>query len=152
MPVNQLEKKANAVNLKYRKAKKALVLKVPIPILITPRGLIAQTSTVDYTGVIKGGKFLAFDAKETQSRTSFPLANIHQHQLTYLEIVEELNGIAFFLIHFKALYKNRAYVTPISLISSYWDGKKGRKSIPIKVFKDGWLVDIDNYLTKFINE
>ena len=152
MPVNELEKTAEEVNLKYRKAKKALVLKVPVPILVTANGLVAQSSTVDYTGLIKGGQFVAFDAKETQSKTSFPLANIKDHQLTYLQIVEDLGGIAFFLIHFKKIYEDKAFITPISVITDYWEGKMGRKSIPFKAFKKEWLVDLNNYLTKYLDE
>ena len=53
MKVNELEKSANAANWKYRKKKKALILKVPVPILYTRKGLIAQTSTVDYTGLVQ---------------------------------------------------------------------------------------------------
>ena len=134
MRVNQLEKRANKANLNYRKAKEALILKVPVPILYTSKGLIAQRSTVDYTGLIKGGKFIAFDAKETKSKTSFPLSNIHDHQLNYLELVEELGGIGFFLIHFTQLYDNEAFVTPLSIVKKYWYGNT-RKSIPIKDFK-----------------
>ena len=152
MPFNQLEKTAEKINLQYRKDGKALILKVPVPILVTAKGLIAQSSTVDYTGLIKGGKFLAFDAKETQSKTSFPLANIHQHQLTYLQIVEDLGGIAFFLIHFKKVYEDKAFITPIPVVTDYWEGKMGRKSIPLKAFKKAWLVDLNNYLIKYIDE
>ena len=146
MKVNELEKSANAANWKYRKKKKALILKVPVPILYTRKGLIAQTRTVDYTGLVPpNGRFVAFDAKETQIKTSFPLKNIKQHQLMYLELVEELGGLAFFLIHFKKMHK-RAFVTPISLVSKYWYGD-GRKSIPYNDFKDEWLVKADDYLT-----
>lgn len=152
MPFNQLEKSAEKVNLKYRKAKKALILKVPVPILVTAKGLIAQSSTVDYTGIIKGGQFLAFDAKETQSKTSFPLVNIHQHQLTYLQIVEDLGGIAFFLIHFKKVYEKQAFITPIPVVTKYWEGLMGRKSIPLKGFNKKWLVNIDDYLINYIND
>ena len=145
--VNELEKKANAVNLQYRKLKKALILKVPVPILMTAKGLVAQQSTVDYTGLINGGIFLAFDAKETQSETSFPLANIHQHQLIYLEYVKELGGIAFFMIHFKFVYETMVFITPISLIQKYWYGNE-RKSIPLNDFKINWLTEIDTYIEK----
>jgi|APSaa5957512535_1039671.scaffolds.fasta_scaffold16416_3 recombination protein U len=145
MKVNELEKRANAANLKYRKSKRALILKVPTPILYTRKGLVAQKSTVDYTGLIEGGEYLAFDAKETQNKTSFPLRNIHQHQLNYLELVEDLGGTAFFLIHFKKLYKDKAYITPIHLVHRYWYREK-RKSIPISEFKLEWLVSVDDYL------
>ncbi|MBC8407604.1 MAG: Holliday junction resolvase RecU [Rhodobacteraceae bacterium] len=116
---SELEKKANKANLNYRRAKEALILKVPTPIIYTAKGLIAQPSTVDYTGVIEGGTFLAFDAKETKVKTSFPLQNIHDHQLQYLEYVEDLGGIAFFLIHFKELYTDQAYVTPLEVVKEY---------------------------------
>jgi len=100
---NELEKAAEAANRRYKVEKKALILKVPTPIVYTNKGMIAKQSTVDFVGIISGGTFIAFDAKETLSKTSFPLKNIHQHQLTCLDYVDELGGIAFFLIHFKTL-------------------------------------------------
>jgi recombination protein U len=142
----ELEKRANKANNAYRKKKKALILKVPVPILLTRKGLVAQSSTVDYAGLIEGGQFIAFDAKETKIKTAFPLKNIHQHQTIYLSIVEELGGIGFFLIHFTELYKNSAFITPLYLVKKYADDEDARKSIPIKDFKSEWLVNIDNYL------
>tara|TARA_B100001758_G_scaffold247955_1_gene269092 strand:- start:18790 stop:19155 length:366 start_codon:yes stop_codon:yes gene_type:complete len=117
---NELEKKANKINLVYRKEKRALIQKVPTPILYTRKGLIAQRSTVDYTGILApGGKGIAFDAKETKNKTSFPLSNIHEHQLAFLDIFESLGGIAFFLIHFKSVHKDKVFVTPLSLVHKY---------------------------------
>lgn len=144
---NQLEKTAQASNLKLRKSKDALILKVPVPILYTNKGLVAQQSTVDFTGVLKGGLFIAYDAKETENKTSFPLANIEQHQLIYLEMVYDLGGIAFFLIHFKKLHIDKVYITPVTLVSKYWNGEE-RKSIPITEFKDEWLTSVDSYIEK----
>ena len=84
---NELEKRANKANLKYRKSKKAVIQKVRTPILYTRKGLIAQQSTVDYTGIIAPkGQGIAFDAKETKNKTSFPLKNIHQHQLNFSSV------------------------------------------------------------------
>ena len=118
--VNELEKRANKANLSYRKTKKALIQKVPTPILYTKKGLIAQQSTVDYTGILApDGKGIAFDAKETKNKTSFPLQNIHQHQLNFLDLFESIGGIAFFLIHFKSLHKNQAFKTPVSLVMRF---------------------------------
>ena len=149
MKTNQLEKRANKANLKYRKNQRALILKVPTPILYTAKGLIAQQSTVDYTGLIEGGTFLAFDAKETKVKTSLPLANIQDHQIQYLEYVEELGGIAFFLVHFKEVHKDEAFVVPLDIVKYHWY-ESSRKSIPIKDFKDQWLVKIENYLDKVL--
>lgn len=145
---NELEKLANKANSEYRKNYTALILKVPVPIIYTNKGLIAQQSTVDYTGLLNDGTHLAFDAKECQSKTSFPLKNIHEHQLLYLQLVKKLNGIAFFLIWFKSLYKE-VYIVPINLVEKYWSGEE-RKSIPIKDFKKRWLTNIDNYIEKVI--
>ncbi len=148
---NELEKKLNKLHLKYREEKKALITKVPVPFNITDKGLIAQSSTVDYTGLISGGLFIAFDAKECQSKTSFPISNIHQHQLNYLRFVKDLNGIAFFMIHMKKLYIDEVFITPITLIEKYCDVDSRRKSIPIKDFNTRWLTPINLYLEK-INE
>lgn len=148
MKINELEKLANKANLNFRKTAKALILKVPTPILNTSKGLVAQQSTVDYTGILNGGRYIAFDAKECQSKTSFPLKNIHQHQLLYLQLIKQLGGIAFFLVWFKAL-QDKVYVTPLSLIEQYWNGEE-RKSIPATAFKNAWLTDVDNYIDKVI--
>ncbi len=146
---NELEKRANHQNIKYRKDEMALILKVETPVILTNKGLIAKKSTVDYTGTVKGGKSIAFDAKETLSKTSFPLANIEDHQLAYLEFQQKLGGIAFFMIHFKALYPDKVFITPISLIKKYKIGND-RKSIPIQDFKLEWLIEVENYLNKVI--
>jgi recombination protein U len=142
---SDLEKRVNKANTLYKKEKSALIMKVAVPILYTRKGMVATSSTVDYTGVLNGGRFLAMDAKETQSKTSFALKNIHQHQLTYLQYVRDLGGIAFFLIHFKKVHSDKAYIVPIEKVEEY-QVEGMRKSIPIKEFLPEWLVDIDNYL------
>lgn len=144
---NDLEKRANRQNILYRKDYRALILKVEVPIIITRKGLVAKQSTVDYTGILNGGKSIAFDAKETQSKTSFPLSNIKDHQLAYLAFHQKLGGISFFMIHFKKVYVNQVFITPISLIKKYMFSNK-RKSIPFKDFKNEWLIEIENYLDK----
>lgn len=143
-----LEKRANRQNILYRKDFQALILKVEVPIIITSKGLVAKQSTVDYTGTLNGGKSIAFDAKETRSKTSFPLANIEEHQLAYLSFQQKLGGIAFFMIHFKTVYPDQAFITPVSLIKKYHNVDGMRKSIPLKEFKKKWLIKIENYLEK----
>jgi len=146
-----LEKRANKANLGYRKNSEALILQIPVPMILTEKGIIVKESTVDFAGLVKGGKFIAYDAKETQSKTSFPLSNIKQHQFLYLELVANLGGIAFFLIHFKKLHEDEAFYVPIDFLSKYWKGKMGRKSIPYKALPKEWLVPIDDYLKPIIN-
>ena len=94
-------------------------------------------STTDFNGVYKG-RYIDFDAKETNSKTSMPLKNIHMHQIQHLRQVASHGGIAFLIVHFKQF--NEYYILPSSVLFEYWDlqndEKKGRKSIPYQTFKD----------------
>lgn len=94
----ELEKIAEKVNLQQRLDKQSLILKVPTPLVMTNKGIIPKPSTVDFVGLLDGGKFIAFDAKETKVTTRFDLKNIKAHQLEYLQFVKDLGGLAFFLI------------------------------------------------------
>jgi recombination protein U len=168
MSMNQLEKRVQAANLGYRKKKLAIINKVEVPIMVTNEGLIPKASTVDFTGIYKKeikvpdhidpseswvlcsiGQGIAFDAKETQNKNSFPLSNIKQHQLLFLEYFEAVGGIAFFLIHFKRVHQDKAFVTPIDFVSKFWYDESSRRSLPYTEFDPSWLVDIDNYLSYF---
>jgi recombination protein U len=156
MSTNQLETRVRKTNLRYRKERKALIQKLEVPIRMTQQGMVATLSTIDFYGVFsydkgrkKIGKAIAFDAKECESTTSFPLKNIHQHQLEYLKLWIELGGEGFFFIHFKKIHPDKAYVTPIELVTKYWDDSTGRKSIPYSEFKEEWLAPIDDYLDYF---
>ena len=142
----ELEKRANKLNLKKRLNKEALILQIPVPIIMTKNGIVPKQSTVDFAGLIKGGKFIAFDAKETKVKTRFDLSNIHQHQLEYLMMVRELGGLAFFLIWFKSLYNEDAFIVPISVVEHFWFVSE-RKSIPFEdLKKHSKLVKVDSYL------
>ena len=130
----QLEKKIKAVCLKARLAKEALVLQIPTPMAFTAKGVIPQQSTVDYVGCLKGGTFIAFDAKETKSLTSFPLANIHNHQTEYLQSVEALGGVAFFAICFTSLDAGSVFILSPQALGSF-ERAHSRKSIPLAWLK-----------------
>jgi recombination protein U len=58
-----------------------------------------KKSTVDFVGCWKG-KFIAFDAKQT-SRNSIHVSNFKPDQISYLENINKLGGIGFFLIYLK---------------------------------------------------
>lgn len=148
-----LEKTANSVNTQYAKDKKALILKIPVPIEITSRGAVPKPSTVDFAGILDGGRFIAFDAKETQNKTSFPLSNIHLHQLDYLLRIEALGGIAFFLIHFTEVDADEAFMVSPSWIKTYWDEWEagGKASIKYTEFLTDQKVKLKNYLDGYIN-
>lgn len=42
-------------------------------------------STTDYNGVYQG-YYIDFEAKETKNKTSFPLNNIHDHQVEHMKM------------------------------------------------------------------
>ena len=95
----------NRTNEKYLENGLALIQKIPTP--ITPITIdkesrhitlayFDQKSTVDYIGAVQGIP-VCFDAKECNTDT-FPLANIHEHQVEFMKQFEKQNGIAFFLI------------------------------------------------------
>ncbi len=93
-------------------------------------------STTDFNGIYKG-RYIDFDAKETNSKTSMPLKNVHPHQIDHLRAVQSHGGIAFLIVHFKQY--NEYYLLPLDVLTKFWDSQNnntGRKSIPYQVFKD----------------
>ena len=101
-----LEEMINYTNQKYRDKKLALIQKIPTP--ITPvrfdknsrhitLAYFEQKSTVDYIGAVQGIP-VCFDAKECAVDT-FPLQNIHPHQVDFMGAFEEQGGISFLLIY-----------------------------------------------------
>ena len=102
-----LEDLINRTNEQYAGKKLALIQKIPTP--ITPVRMdkenrhitlayFEQRSTVDYIGAVQGIP-VCFDAKECSVDT-FPLSNIHPHQVEFMNAFEQQGGIAFFLIFF----------------------------------------------------
>lgn len=143
---SELEKIAEKQNIEDKLNGTAVILKVPVPIILTSKGLQPMQSTVDFVGIVDGGKFIAFDAKETNITTRFPLNNIHGHQLEYLKMVRNLKGIAFFLIWFKKVNLDTAFVVPISLIEEFWDSEN-HSSIPYKTLAERSIhVPLKDYL------
>lgn len=97
-------------------------------------------STTDYNGIYQG-MHIDFEAKETKNKTSFPLNNIHPHQVEHMKNVSEQLGTCFLLIHFS--YWDETYVLPFHSLYRYWqryiDG--GRKSITLsEIRKDGIFI------------
>lgn len=99
-----------------------------------------KASTTDYNGVYKG-KYIDFDAKETKSKTSFPLKNFHKHQVEHMRQCLKQQGICFAIIKF--ISDQSVYLLKATDLIDYWDKQEtgGRKSIPRKVIeKDGFLI------------
>lgn len=130
-----LEDLINRTNEKYLESGLALIQKIPTP--ITPIKIdkstrhitlayFEQKSTVDYIGAVQGIP-VCFDAKEC-AVDRFPLQNIHEHQVRFMEDFEKQGGVSFFLIYY--VQKNLFYYLPYSMFRFFWDRAKegGRKS------------------------
>lgn len=134
-----LEELINMTIEKYRDNKLALIQKIPTP--ITPIQIdkekrhitlayFEQRSTVDYIGAVQGIP-VCFDAKECAVDT-FALANIHEHQVEFMQDFEGQGGIAFFLIYYTK--KDQFYYLRFTEFLSFWKRAKegGRKSFRIE--------------------
>lgn len=144
-----LEYELNETNTYYRNHNIAIIYKKPTPITITkvdyPSRLDAvikeayfkTPSTTDYNGIYKG-KYIDFEAKETKSKTSFPIQNIHQHQLNHLAKITEHGGIAFIIVRFTTL--NKTFLLDSQKMIKYI-AEHQVKSIPITFFEsDGFII------------
>ena len=136
-----LEEDINLTNSYYKEKKIALIYKKPIPIKVLKinetktrikDGFYEQKSTLDYSGIYNE-KYIEFDAKETNNKTSFPLSNIHKHQIDHIKDVLYYGGIAFLIVRFN--YFNSTFMLPGDVLLNYLDVTK-KKSIPYSFFLD----------------
>lgn len=131
-----LEDMINRTNERYLEKHLALIQKIPTP--ITPVRMdkehrqitlayFEQRSTVDYIGAVQGIP-VCFDAKECVAET-FPLHNIHEHQVSFMGEFERQGGIAFLLIYYSV--KNELYYMRYKEMLRFWNRARegGRKSI-----------------------
>ena len=146
-----LEDLINETNEYYRLNEIAVIHKKPTPIQIVKvnypnreHAVITEAyykvpSTTDYNGIYRG-YYIDFEAKETNSTTSFPLKNVSLHQINHLKAIINQGGIGFLIVCFKKL--NETYVLRLESFLTYWDKQKeDRKSIPYEYIKnEGYLV------------
>lgn len=142
-----LEDDINQTNEYYNLHNIALVYKKPTPIRVVhveyPKNKIREAyfnepSTLDYNGVYKG-KYLEFDAKETQSKTSFPLSNIHKHQMEHIRKVIYHGGIAYLIVRFISI--DKTYLLFGNDLINFME-KYERKSIPLDYFEQyGYFIE-----------
>jgi len=102
-------------------------------------------STTDFNGIYQG-VYLDFEAKETTNKTTFPLANVHKHQIEHIRAVMKQKGFAFLLVRFTTL--SEVYLLVGDIIDKFWqEYEKGvRKSIKRGEFiKYGHLIPNNTY-------
>ena len=148
---SMLEEAINFTNEKYSQENLALVQKIPTP--ITPIEIdkqsrhitlayFEQKSTVDYIGAVQGIP-VCFDAKECRTET-FPLQNIHEHQMNFMENFEKQQGVAFFIIMFTRTA--RCFYVPYRDVKVFWEraADGGRKSFKIDELREEYEIKITN--------
>ena len=141
-----LEEFINRTNEKYLENHLALIQKIPTP--ITPINIDKQTrhitlayfdqkSTVDYIGAVQGLP-VCFDAKECHAQT-FPLQNIHEHQVQFMLDFERQGGIAFLLLFFTR--NDQFYYLRLEKLMEFWNRAKegGRKSFRMEELEEDFF-------------
>lgn len=148
-----LENEINISNEYYCEIDKAYIYKKPTPIKIVKvdypsrnKAVIKEAfftvpSTTDYNGLYNG-KYIDFEAKETQSKTAFALSNIHEHQIKHLNNINKHNGIAFLIVRFTTI--NETYLLTANKLI-YFIENIDRKSIPLDYFKENAYLIKDGY-------
>lgn len=141
-----LEEDINITNEYYQEKNIAFIYKKPTPIQITKtdykhgkitEAFFKQPSTTDYNGLYKG-YYIDFEAKETKSKTSFPLSNIHPHQIKHIKNIVENGGIGFLIVSFTLL--NKVYLLQGTKFINYISHTK-KASIPISYFeKEAYII------------
>jgi recombination protein U len=125
----------------------AVIHKKPVPVQIVKveypsrsaavirEAYFRTPSTTDYNGVWNG-KYVDFEAKETENKTSFPLKNIHEHQITHMSQVVKQNGMAFLILRFSSL--QRYFIMRYEELEIFWDRMLagGRKSITLQEIEE----------------
>ena len=86
----------------YRKAGEALVFHChPGTKHVAGRLVYESKGPPDFTGILKSGRMVSFDAKEIGKGTRFPFANLKPHQAAHLAQVHDMGGISFLAIRFR---------------------------------------------------
>lgn len=136
-----LEEDINLTNNYYLINDIAIIYKKPTPIKILKldyktnkitNAFFETKSTLDYNGIYQG-KYIEFDAKEVNNKTSFPLSNIHPHQLEHIKKIIKHKGICFLIIRFIPL--NKTFLLFGEDLLNFINENE-RKSIPISYFMD----------------
>lgn len=146
-----LEEFLNRTNEKYLEQGLALIQKIPTP--ITPVKIdkehrhitlayFDQRSTVDYIGAVQGIP-VCFDAKECHTDT-FPLQNLHEHQVEFMRQFEKQDGIAFLIIYYSA--RNELYYMSFEEIDRFWNRAQegGRKSVRYEELNPKYFMTLKN--------
>ena len=143
-----LEAELNDSNKYYLENDIEVVYKKPTPVKVVKQvnekivsAYFEKPSTTDYNGLYEG-KYIDFEAKETKSKTSFTLNNIHPHQIEHLKNIARHGGIAFLIIRFTEL--NETYYLGIKELVEFLNNEE-RKSLPLSFFHEKAILIKDSF-------
>ena len=143
----ELEEDINFANKYYLNNDIAVIHKKPIPIQIVEvnypnrssamitKAFYKTPSTTDYNG-LWNGKYIDFQAKATNSATSFSLNNIHAHQIEHMQKILNHGGITFIIVRFKKI--DKTFILPFKKFVFFYNRAQngGRKSIKLSEFEE----------------
>ena len=152
-----LENDINISNQYYIDTKQAFIYKKPTPIkinkvdyptkanksakIVIREAYFESPSTTDYNGLYLG-RYIDFEAKETNNKEYFPLENIHKHQINHLRNIYDNNGVAFLIIRF--VEYNKTYLLFADDFFYFIDNNI-RKSIPLSYFEEKAHIILEKY-------
>ena len=122
--------KVNDIAYIYKKPTPIKLVKVDYKLAKVTEGYFDTPSTTDYNGIYKG-KYIDFEAKETNSKTSFSMSNIHPHQIKHLINVARHGAISFLIVRFNKL--SLTYFLSTKDLEFFIKNYE-RKSIPLSFF------------------
>ena len=136
----------NRTNDVYREKGLCLIQKIPTPITPVEMNSDRQItlayfdskSTVDYIGACQSIP-VCFDAKELKTDT-FPLQNVHEHQIEFMKDFEAQGGISFIVVYYT--HRDEMYYVPFRDLLRFWERMKagGRKSFRFEEIDRAFLV------------
>ena len=148
-----LEEDINRTSRYYLTEDIAVIHKKPTPITIVtvdyPKRSAAKiteayfklASTTDYNGIYKG-KYIDFEAKECESKTSFPFSSIHEHQINHLRSVIKHGAIAFIIL--RMTHYDKDFLIKANDFIEFYDSGT-RKSLPYAWIEENGFVIPKSY-------
>lgn len=119
----------------YEKQDRAVIRKIPTEFTIQRAGarivsaFPKKKSTLDFIGDLQGVS-IAIEAKSTKNKTSFPFANLHEHQIS---LINKWSGLVYYFVYFESL--GRFFLCDAKHFQLEME-TIGRKSFPLSWFED----------------
>ena len=143
----------------YREKNLALIQKVPTP--ITPVQIdqksrhitlayFDKTRTITYMGAFQG-ILGGVDAKECATDT-FPVQNIHEHQVAFMRDFERQQGVAFLILYFS--HRDEVYYLTFRQMYRFWQRgiQGGPKHFKYQELEPQWFLERKgNVLVPFLD-